>query len=70
MVEFGAEFGRLDGEIIPLLPQSLKVITAGGAGFDWVDHEQLGRRGISQQKFGLLNKKKRDSVLQRCPRRR
>jgi lactate dehydrogenase-like 2-hydroxyacid dehydrogenase len=45
MVEYGAEFGRLDKDLISLLPPSLKLIAAGGAGFDWVDHEGLGRRG-------------------------
>jgi lactate dehydrogenase-like 2-hydroxyacid dehydrogenase len=45
MVEYGAEFGRLDKELIDLLPKSLKVIAAGGAGFDWADTEELGRRG-------------------------
>ena len=45
MVEYGAEFGKLDKELIALLPSSLKVIAAGGAGFDWADAEELGRRG-------------------------
>jgi hypothetical protein len=45
MVEYGTEFGRLDKDLIELLPRSLKVIAAGGAGFDWVDHEELGRKG-------------------------
>ena len=45
MVEYGMEFGRLDNEIIPLLPSSLHLIAAGGAGFDWVDAEALGRKG-------------------------
>lgn len=47
MVEYGAEFGKLDKELIALLPKSLKLIAAGGAGFDWADHEELGRKGIS-----------------------
>lgn len=47
MVEYGAEFGRLDKKLIDLLPSSLKLIAAGGAGFDWADHEELGRKGNS-----------------------
>jgi lactate dehydrogenase-like 2-hydroxyacid dehydrogenase len=47
MVEFGAEFGRLDNYLIPLLPPSLRLIAAGGAGFDWVDTEALGRKGVT-----------------------
>jgi lactate dehydrogenase-like 2-hydroxyacid dehydrogenase len=47
MVEYGSEFGKLDKELIALLPKSLKLIAAGGAGFDWADHEELGRKGIS-----------------------
>ena len=43
MVVYGAEFGRLDKELISLLPKSLKLIAAAGAGFDWADHEELGR---------------------------
>jgi hypothetical protein len=46
MVEYGAEFGKLDPELISLLPKSLKVIAAAGAGFDWADHEELGRQGM------------------------
>jgi lactate dehydrogenase-like 2-hydroxyacid dehydrogenase len=45
MVEYGAEFGRLDKELIDLLPPSLRLIAAGGAGFDWADTEELGRKG-------------------------
>lgn len=45
MVVYGAEFGRLDKELVSLLPKSLKLIAAGGAGFDWADHEELGRNG-------------------------
>jgi lactate dehydrogenase-like 2-hydroxyacid dehydrogenase len=52
MVEYGAEFGRLDKELIDLLPKSLKVIAAGGAGFDWADTEELGRRGPLPQTSG------------------
>jgi lactate dehydrogenase-like 2-hydroxyacid dehydrogenase len=48
MVEYGAEFGRLDKKLIDLLPSSLKLVAAGGAGFDWADHEELGRKGISR----------------------
>jgi hypothetical protein len=47
MVEYGSEFGKLDKELIALLPKSLKLIAAGGAGFDWADHEELGRKGTS-----------------------
>jgi hypothetical protein len=47
MVEYGAEFEKLDKELIALLPKSLKLIAAGGAGFDWADHEELGRNGTS-----------------------
>jgi hypothetical protein len=43
MVEYGAEFGKLGKDLIALLPKSLKLIAAGGAGFDWADHEELGR---------------------------
>ena len=46
MVEYGAEFGRLTDDLIDLLPSSLQIIAAGGAGFDWADTEQLGKRGI------------------------
>jgi lactate dehydrogenase-like 2-hydroxyacid dehydrogenase len=46
MVEYGAEFGKLDSELIDFLPKSLKLIAAGGAGFDWADHEELGRHGM------------------------
>ena len=33
-------------DIVPILPSSLKLIAAGGAGFDWVDAEALGRKGM------------------------
>ena len=45
MVEYGAEFGRFDKDLISLLPDSLKLVAAGGAGFDWVDVDELGKRG-------------------------
>jgi hypothetical protein len=61
MVEFGNEIGRLDKELIDLLPASLKLIAAGGAGFDWADHEELGRRGT----FTLVISNSRRVVLQR-----
>jgi len=48
MVEYGAEYGRLDSELIELLPKSLKLIAAGGAGFDWADHEELGCHGTPE----------------------
>lgn len=41
----GGEMGNWDAELIALLPDSVRVFTSAGAGFDWVDTETLGKRG-------------------------
>src|ERR1700761_3514893 len=33
----GGEMGRLDRQLVPDLPPSLKVYASAGAGFDWAD---------------------------------
>ena len=62
--ELGNDIGRLDKEIIPLLPEALKVIAGAGAGFDWVDIDLLGKRGHSIISFSP--NLDRDLVLQWC----
>ncbi|CAH0020509.1 unnamed protein product [Clonostachys rhizophaga] len=42
----GLEMGRWDAEMIPLLPESLKVFTSAGAGYDWADIPLLTEAGI------------------------
>ncbi|KAL8792530.1 MAG: hypothetical protein Q9195_004900 [Heterodermia aff. obscurata] len=42
----GGEMGRWDGEIIDLLPESVKVYASAGAGYDWVDTHALAKHGI------------------------
>ena len=42
----GGEMGNWDAELISQLPTSCKVYASAGAGFDWVDIQELGRRGI------------------------
>lgn len=38
--------GNWDGELIELLPGSVRVMASAGAGYDWVDVEGLARRGM------------------------
>ncbi|KAI9705228.1 MAG: hypothetical protein M1820_005226 [Bogoriella megaspora] len=42
----GGEMGNWDDELISLLPQSCKIFTSAGAGFDWVDTKRLAQSGI------------------------
>ncbi|KAG8423045.1 hypothetical protein J3459_009843 [Metarhizium acridum] len=42
----GGEMGQWDGELIALLPESVKVFSSAGTGYDWVDTKLLGERGI------------------------
>lgn len=42
----GLEMGRWDAEIVPLLPDSLRVFASAGAGYDWADVDLLAERGI------------------------
>lgn len=37
--------GRIDRELISLLPDSVKVYASAGAGFDWVDTDILAEKG-------------------------
>jgi lactate dehydrogenase-like 2-hydroxyacid dehydrogenase len=41
----GGEMGRIDRELISLLPESVKVYGSAGAGFDWVDTDILAEHG-------------------------
>lgn len=41
----GGEMGRWDAEMIPLLPESLKVFASAGAGYDWADADLLAEAG-------------------------
>lgn len=41
----GGEMGRIDRELISLLPDSVKVYASAGAGFDWVDTDILAEKG-------------------------
>ncbi len=45
----GGEMGRWDRQLIDLLPKSMKVMASAGAGFDWIDTDILGERGMSYQ---------------------
>lgn len=49
----GGEMGRWDGELVSLLPESVRVFASAGAGFDWADIELLGGRGIVYCNGGL-----------------
>jgi lactate dehydrogenase-like 2-hydroxyacid dehydrogenase len=42
----GGEMGRWDAELVGLLPATVRVFASAGAGFDWVDTEALGKRGV------------------------
>lgn len=42
----GGEMGRWDSELVPLLPDSLKVYASAGAGYDWADVDLFAERGI------------------------
>ncbi|KAH8927626.1 D-mandelate dehydrogenase [Atractiella rhizophila] len=46
MVEFGIAPGRWDHELVSLLPETMKIFSAGGAGFDTVDIEEFTKRKI------------------------
>ena len=39
--------GKWDGEIIELLPKTVKVYASAGAGYDWVDTHALAKHGSS-----------------------
>jgi hypothetical protein len=41
----GGEMGRWDRELVPLLPESVKVFASAGAGYDWADVDVLGEYG-------------------------
>lgn len=41
----GGEMGRWDKELVPLLPNSVKVFASAGAGFDWADIDILADHG-------------------------
>ena len=43
----GGEMGKWDGEIIELLPKTVKVYASAGAGYDWVDTHALAKNGSS-----------------------
>lgn len=45
----GGEMGRWDKELIPLLPESFKLYSSAGAGFDWADVDLMAEQG----EFGL-----------------
>jgi lactate dehydrogenase-like 2-hydroxyacid dehydrogenase len=49
----GGEMGKWDAELIDLLPPSVRVFAAAGAGFDWADTQLLGDRGILYCNSGL-----------------
>jgi lactate dehydrogenase-like 2-hydroxyacid dehydrogenase len=42
----GGEMGRWDRELLSLLPESVKVYAAAGAGFDWADVDVMAEMGI------------------------
>lgn len=42
----GGEMGRLDAELVPLLPASLRVWASAGAGYDWADVDVMAAHGI------------------------
>ncbi|GAM42063.1 hypothetical protein TCE0_043r15696 [Talaromyces pinophilus] len=42
----GGEMGRWDKELVPLLPESVKVFASAGAGYDWADVDVLADHGI------------------------
>ena len=42
----GGEMGKWDGEIIELLPKTVKVYASAGAGYDWVDTHALADHGM------------------------
>ncbi|KAI5860603.1 hypothetical protein GGS23DRAFT_613877 [Durotheca rogersii] len=42
----GGEMGRWDAELIPLLPESLKIYASAGAGYDWADVDIMAEHGI------------------------
>ncbi|KAK7547104.1 hypothetical protein IWX49DRAFT_107672 [Phyllosticta citricarpa] len=42
----GGEMGQWDDELIALLPPTVRIFAAAGAGFNWADVDALGRRGI------------------------
>ncbi|KAL1845646.1 hypothetical protein Plec18167_009133 [Paecilomyces lecythidis] len=42
----GGEMGRWDAELVPLLPESLKVFASAGAGYDWADVDLLAERSV------------------------
>ena len=43
--EHGNGIGRIDEEIIPYLPETLKIIVGAGAGYNWVDVDKLAEAG-------------------------
>ncbi|KAK8036099.1 hypothetical protein PG993_008713 [Apiospora rasikravindrae] len=42
----GGEMGRLDRELVSLLPRSLQVWASAGAGYDWADVDVLAEHGV------------------------
>ncbi|KAI0471580.1 hypothetical protein GGR56DRAFT_654693 [Xylariaceae sp. FL0804] len=49
----GGEMGPWDAELVALLPDSVRVFAAAGAGYDWADVRLLGERGIIYCNSGL-----------------
>lgn len=41
----GGEMGRWDKELIPLLPESMKIYASAGAGYDWADVDIMAEHG-------------------------
>lgn len=71
----GGEMGRWDAELISLLPDSVKISTSAGAGYDWVDVDVLAKRGnpfhiADFVKSQLTNKTPKESCIATEPPRR
>lgn len=49
----GGEMGRWDAELISLLPDSVKISTSAGAGYDWVDVDVFAKRGDISHRIHL-----------------
>jgi hypothetical protein len=43
----GGEMGNWDAELIALLPDSVRIFTSAGAGFDWADVKLFGEKGTA-----------------------
>ena len=51
----GGEMGKWNGEIIELLPETVKVYASAGAGYDWVDTHALAQHGSSYSSSASLS---------------